>query len=143
MPMTTPCDQEWDTAKGPEYWREITMIRSFSLTILVLAQVFASASSRADTLAAIGGSAPNLGFEERVHCQEMIENIYWAHTNWPDANPLPKPRRDQVLSNAQLVAQVERQFLHEAALAHVWNDPLTPEPTFDSCRGIREDVIQC
>src|ERR1051325_7678697 len=39
-----------------------------------------------------------LSFAERVGFQRLIEEIYWRHRVWPEANPNSKPPLEQVMS---------------------------------------------
>jgi uncharacterized repeat protein (TIGR01451 family) len=73
-------------------------------------------------------SAPApLSFAERVACVEKVEDVYWSHRIWPDANSIPKPRRDKIMSHAQVAAKVERSLLLETALDLVWGERLSTE----------------
>jgi hypothetical protein len=36
-----------------------------------------------------------LSFAERVSYQRAIEEVYWRHRIWPEANPGPKPSLDE------------------------------------------------
>jgi len=66
-----------------------------------------------------------LSFNERVAAVEHIEDVYWAHRIWPEANPGSKPRRDELTSHEQIVAKVERSLLLEGVLEQVFGEHLT------------------
>ncbi|MEO8502592.1 MAG: hypothetical protein ABI609_01735 [Acidobacteriota bacterium] len=70
---------------------------------------------------------PALTLAERIACRAKVEDVYWAHRIWPAENKTPKPPRDQVVSDAEIAAQVEESLLYEAALERFWQQRLTPE----------------
>jgi uncharacterized repeat protein (TIGR01451 family) len=92
------------------------------LFIVLIVVVPAVASNAAD-----GPSETPLGFEKRLAAFELIEDVYWEHRLWPEANSAPKPRRDEIMSHAQVAAKVERSVMLEAALEYVWGERLTSE----------------
>jgi len=99
------------------------------LSYLLLAAVVAAAVCFLPAAAAGGDETQGrqvLTFDQRVAAFEAIEDVYWSHRIWPEANPEPKPERRRVVSRAQIVAKVERSLLLEAALDDVWGIRLTP-----------------
>jgi N-acetylneuraminic acid mutarotase len=68
-----------------------------------------------------------LSFERRVACREKVEDVYWAHRLWPPENKTPKPPRETVVPRSAVAMRVEESLRYEAALAAVWDRPLTPE----------------
>ncbi|WP_456448776.1 hypothetical protein [Thiolapillus sp.] len=67
----------------------------------------------------MAGTLPvkEFSLNQRVRCQETVQDINWSHTIWPDANQTSKPSRRQVLSSARLREQVEEQLRMETVLA--------------------------
>ena len=48
------------------------------------------------------GSQRTLTFADRVAYERAIEEVYWQHRIWPNANAGPKPPLDKVMSQAQI-----------------------------------------
>ena len=51
-----------------------------------------------------------LTFADRVAYQRAIEEVYWRHHIWPEANAVPKPPLDKVMSQAEIEKKVEDYF---------------------------------
>ena len=51
--------------------------------------------------------ARSLSFQERVAAQRAIEEVYWQHRIWPDANKTPRPPLSSVLSDEAIRAKVQ------------------------------------
>jgi len=68
-----------------------------------------------------------LTFADRVAYQRAIEEVYWRHRNWPDANDSAKPPLDKVMSQAQIEKKVEDYLRNSQALENYWQKPITPE----------------
>ena len=62
--------------------------RSLGGVLLLLAVAVSSAEARPPS------------FDERLEAQGAIEDVYWRHRIWPEANPTPKPPRAAVLPDA-------------------------------------------
>lgn len=56
-----------------------------------------------------------LSFEDRIEAQRAIEQVFWNHRIWPADNPGPKPRLEQVMSEADLRAKVEQHLAASTA----------------------------
>ena len=98
------------------------LIRIFLLLACVLGSFSIPASDAAEE-----SSPLPLTFAERVACVEKVEDVYWSHRIWPDANPTPKPERTEIVPHSQITAKVEESLLLEAALEHLWRESLTPQ----------------
>ena len=48
-----------------------------------------------------------LTFADRVAYQRVIEEVYWRHRIWPNANAGPKPPLDGVMSHEAIEKKVE------------------------------------
>src|SRR5919197_425494 len=68
-----------------------------------------------------------LTFADRVAYQRAIEEVYWQHRIWPEANPHPKPPLDKVMSQAQIEKKVEDYLRNSQALKDYWQRPITPD----------------
>jgi N-acetylneuraminic acid mutarotase len=68
-----------------------------------------------------------LTFTDRVAYQRAIEEVYWRHRIWPEANPDPKPSLDKVMSQAQIEKKVEDYLQNSQALGDYWQRPITPD----------------
>ncbi len=66
-----------------------------------------------------------LSLEARVACQRAIEEVYWRHTIWPEANPSLKPPLSDVLSEDELEKKVEEVLRKSKALEELWHHPIT------------------
>src|SRR5437016_5928860 len=68
-----------------------------------------------------------LTFADRVAYQRAIEEVYWQHRIWPQANADPKPPLDKVMSQAQIEKKVEHYLLNSQALEDYWQRPIAPD----------------
>src|SRR5947207_5346343 len=68
-----------------------------------------------------------LTFADRVAYQRAIEDVYWQHRIWPEANPGRKPSLDKVMSQAQIEKKVEDYLRNSQALEDYWQRPITPD----------------
>ena len=82
-----------------------------------VASVVASAIQRKRTLT----------FGDRVAYQRAIEDAYWRHRIWPEANAGPKPPLDKVMSQAEIEKKVEDYLRHSHALEDYWQSQITPD----------------
>src|SRR5262245_58576818 len=80
----------------------------------------------AATLAAPSQSR-RLVFEDRVAYQRAIEEVYWRHRIWPDANLGPKPSLEEVMSQATIEQKVQDYLRSSELLEQQWQKPITPE----------------
>src|ERR1700686_2266173 len=78
-------------------------------------------------LATAAAAQASLSLEQRGACREKVEDVYWAHRLWPQENKAPKPPRETVMPRSAVAMRVEDSLRHEAALAALWDRPLTPE----------------
>lgn len=104
------------------------MSRSHNLIQMIFALFIVMGSAWAASLSTTEGLPPEtLSFAERALCVEKIEDVYWSHRIWPEANPTAKPRRNEVITQEQIAAKVERALMLESTLEQIWEEPLTPE----------------
>jgi hypothetical protein len=75
----------------------------------------------------INTSARTLTFAERVAYQYAIEDVYWRHRIWPNANPNSKPSLDAVMSQALLEKKVADYLRESEKLQNYWQRPITAE----------------
>jgi len=68
-----------------------------------------------------------LTFADRVAYQRAIEEVYWRHRIWPEANAEPKPSLDKVMSQAEIEKKVEDYLRNSKALEDYWQRPITPD----------------
>src|SRR5205809_7910901 len=68
-----------------------------------------------------------LTFADRVAYQTAIEDVYWRHRIWPEANPGPKPPLDKVMSQAQIEKKVEAYLRNSQALEDYRDRPITAD----------------
>src|SRR6266516_3871325 len=68
-----------------------------------------------------------LAFADRVAYQRAIEDVYWRHRIWPEANADPKPPLEKVMSQAQIEKKVEDYLRNSQALEDYWHTPITPD----------------
>ena len=69
-----------------------------------------------------------LFFEDRVAYQRAIEEVYWRHRIWPQAErPDPKPSLDAVMSQATIEQKVQDYLRNSELLEQSWQKPITPE----------------
>src|SRR5438046_3181072 len=87
----------------------------------------AVASRLAAKAASTSNQAHTLTFAERVAYQRAIEEVYWRHRIWPEANPGPKPALDKVMSQAEIEKKVENYLRDSQALEDYWQRPITPD----------------
>ncbi|MCK6469278.1 MAG: hypothetical protein L6Q53_13950 [Candidatus Brocadia sinica] len=76
----------------------------------------------------VGGSAAGhegLSLEARIACQGALEEVYWKHTIWPEANTSPKPQLSEVMSEEELRKKVTETLRMSKALEEVWHHPIT------------------
>src|SRR5690348_5932055 len=66
-------------------------------------------------------------FADRVAYQRAIEEVYWRHRIWPEANGNAKPSLEEVMPQAQIEKKVEDYLRESQALADYWQKPITPE----------------
>jgi N-acetylneuraminic acid mutarotase len=79
------------------------------------------------TLSAVSWSGRSMTVGERVAHQRAIEEVYWRHRLWSATNPGPKPRLEEVMSQAQIEAKV-KDYLHRSEkLENDWQRPITDE----------------
>ena len=103
------------------------------LLVAVSAIPFALAQSRSGGTAkrSVAASAMRadrtLTFADRVAYQRAIEEVYWQHRIWPQANAGPKPPLDKVMSQAQIEKKVEDYLRNSQALEDYWQRPITPD----------------
>ena len=68
-----------------------------------------------------------LSLADRVAYQRSIEEVYWRHRIWPEANPGSKPPLDKVMLPAQIEKKVEDYLRYSQALEDYWQRPITPD----------------
>ena len=66
-----------------------------------------------------------LTFAERVAYQRAIEEIYWRHRIWPNANPGLKPPVDAVISREQIEKKVEGYLRKSQSIVDQRGWPIT------------------
>jgi N-acetylneuraminic acid mutarotase len=74
-----------------------------------------------------GHQSRSLSFADRVAYQSAIEEVYWRHRIWPNANAGPKPSLDAVMSQAEIEKKVEDYLRNSQALEDYWQRPLTAD----------------
>src|SRR5436309_4704387 len=72
-------------------------------------------------------SPTTLTFADRVAYQTAIEDVYWRHRIWPDANTGPKPPLDKVMSQADIEKKVEGYLRDSQVLEDDWQRPITAD----------------
>jgi N-acetylneuraminic acid mutarotase len=72
-------------------------------------------------------SGRSLMLDERLGYQRAIEAVYWQHRTWPAENGQPKPALSAVLPAAEVRARVDDALRLSAALAELWQQPITGE----------------
>jgi hypothetical protein len=70
-------------------------------------------------------AARDLSFEDRVAAQKAIEQVYWNHRIWPEANLQRKPPLMAVMSDDVIRAKVEDYLKESNALENRWHRPIT------------------
>lgn len=102
---------------------------AFPVLLLFVCALFVCSSVSGQTGA---GQSPasnqrqfSLSFQQRVHYQRAIEEVYWKHTLWPEQNRAPKPSLDQMISPEQIQAKVEDYLRKSNALEETWQRPIT------------------
>jgi N-acetylneuraminic acid mutarotase len=88
----------------------------------LLASFHSDAPAKVSHPAAVG-----LTFADRVAYQRAIEEIYWQHRIWPNANAGPKPPLDKVMPQAQLEKKVEDYLRSSQSLEDYGQRPITAE----------------
>src|SRR6266478_8934112 len=86
--------------------------------------------SRSDDLGGVVKPATQskaLTFEERVAYQRAIEEVYWRHRIWPEANAGPKPPLDKVMPQEAIEKKMEEYLRNSRALEDYWQRPITPD----------------
>jgi len=68
-----------------------------------------------------------LTFADRVAYQRAIEEVYWRHRIWPEANAGSKPPLDKVMSYEAIQKKVEDYLRDSQALEDYWQRPITPD----------------
>ncbi|OGF61375.1 MAG: hypothetical protein A2Y62_05740 [Candidatus Fischerbacteria bacterium RBG_13_37_8] len=68
-----------------------------------------------------------LTFEERLHCQNSIEKIYWQYKIWPAENPFPKPAFEEIRSEEIIKAKVENTLKKSNAIVSIIHSSITGE----------------
>ena len=68
-----------------------------------------------------------LTFADRVAYQRAIEEVYWQHRIWPEANSDPKPPLDKVMSQAEIEKKVEDYLRNSQTLEYYWQRLITPD----------------
>src|SRR5258708_1213430 len=69
----------------------------------------------------------SLTFAQRVAYQRAMEEVYWQHRIWPQANAVPKPSLEKVMSQTQIVKKVEDYLRNSEALEDYWERPIAPD----------------
>ena len=95
---------------------------TFALTVVT----FKAGAGGASSGQAIAFKA-RMTMEERVSYQRAIEEVYWRHRVWPEANSRPKPELDEVMSISEIRARVEDYLSKSEALDLYWQRPVTGE----------------
>jgi N-acetylneuraminic acid mutarotase len=83
--------------------------------------------SAASVVASAIQSKRTLTFADRVAYQRAIEDVYWRHRIWPQANAEPKPLLDKVISRRQMEKKVEDYLRNSQALEDYSQKPITPD----------------
>jgi N-acetylneuraminic acid mutarotase len=73
----------------------------------------------------VAAAVPGLTLEQRVVFQRRIEEVYWRHRIWPQANPEPKPSTDSLVPDALVRGKVEDSLEKSSALTRLWGQPIT------------------
>src|SRR6267378_8196260 len=71
--------------------------------------------------------ARTLTFADRVAYQRAIEQVYWRHRDWPDADGSGKPSLDQLMPQAKIEKKVEDYLGNSQALEDYWQQSITPK----------------
>jgi N-acetylneuraminic acid mutarotase len=122
--------------KHPNSTEEGTMLTNIALRkyplllvplglIILSFVIFAPAGRPAQ--ASVPAVAQALTLDDRLACRTAIEQVYWQATDWPAANPQPKPALDAVLSQAQIESQVRDTLAQSVALQEQWGLAVTAE----------------
>ena len=72
-------------------------------------------------------SQRTLTFADRVAYQRAIEEVYWGHRIWSEANENAKPSLEEVMPEAQIEKKVGDYLRDSQALEDYWQRPLTAE----------------
>jgi hypothetical protein len=68
-----------------------------------------------------------LSLQDRIRCQQAIEQVYWQHRIWPQENPGPKPELSTILPPDALQAKVDDYLQKSNALQIYWGQPISGE----------------
>ncbi|MCP3977960.1 MAG: hypothetical protein GY716_01335 [bacterium] len=79
------------------------------------------------TAVSAGEVHERLTAEDRVRCQRAVERAYWDQRIWPEENPNPKPRLDEVLPDEVIRDRVSSYLQKGSALETIWGRPLSGE----------------
>src|SRR5882762_7244479 len=74
-----------------------------------------------------GTQARTLTFADRVAYQRAIEQVYWRHRDWPDADGSAKPSLDQLMPQVKIEKKVEDYLGNSQALEDYWQQSITPK----------------
>ena len=96
---------------------------SFYLLLLVAATLLAFFPLKAPAKS----ERRSLTFAQRVGYQRAMEEVYWQHRIWPQANAVPKPSLEKVMSQTQIEKKVEDYLRNSQALEDYWQRPITPD----------------
>jgi hypothetical protein len=111
-----------------------TPVSAFSIRRVLIALILCAAACSLLTgtlLAFFHPEAPEnifnrtLTFAERVAYQRAIEEIYWRHRIWPNANPGLKPPVDAVISREQIEKKVEGYLRKSQSIVDQRGWPIT------------------
>ena len=93
----------------------VNKLRFALVTILLVTPAFA------------GWTRSPLGMEERVAAQEAMDRVFYEKRIWPEVNPNPKPRFEEMVPREFIEAKVETYLKESTALAEYWAAPITSE----------------
>jgi N-acetylneuraminic acid mutarotase len=81
--------------------------------------------------------AATLSLQDRLACDASIQQVYWQHRTWPEGNG---PRPAFAYDTAAGQQRIEDMLRESAALATVWNRPLTPAAIRGELARIQRDT---
>jgi N-acetylneuraminic acid mutarotase len=87
-------------------------------------------------------AAAGLTLADRVAYQRAIEEVYWQHRIWPNANASPKPPLNKVMSQVQIEKKVEDYLRNSQALEDYWQRPITPNQLQAEMERMAQDTKQ-
>jgi hypothetical protein len=108
--------------------KKLQMIKNTtrSTIILILAAFlwlnFVPANAAANT---VPGTFRTLSIDDYLACRSAVESVYWQQRIWPESNPNSKPALDEVLSEADVRAMVDKTLSQSLALELYWQAPIT------------------